>query len=118
MPEIDIEEVKKNAAKKQDEVQTITSQVVDGKTYFYSRYLKKTFSDYGEALQAESVQRQLDDFKSRGLNEYGQNKEDALKSTKIKELNQEKEKLYSEIRALDLEIGQVKRGVYKAKAKK
>jgi hypothetical protein len=118
MPEIDIEEVKKRAQKKKDEVQTITSQVIEGKTYFYSKYLDKHFSDYGEANAAESRQRQIDEYKKQGRNENGQTAEDAEKSKKIKALTARKEKAIEEVRAIDQEIAQVKRGEVKEEKKK
>ncbi len=118
MPEIDMVEVEKQSAKKKDEVQTITAKVVDGKTYFYSKFLNKSYSDYGEANAAESAARQVADYKKQGRNEIGQTPEDAKKASIIKGLLAEKEEILKQLQAVDIEIQLVKRGETSKASKK
>lgn len=110
MPEIDILEVEKQAEKKKEDQRTIIARVIDGKTYFYSKFLNKSFTDYGEANQAETSARLKEDYKRQGKNEFGQTKEDIEKASRIKKLLDERSALMDQVKSIDLAIQKVKRG--------
>lgn len=117
MPTVDLEKLKKEEAKNQDNAPLIEAVKVGDKTLFKGREIEEYFDDYVECITKNQEAARQKHLKSLGLNEHGQSPEQVKRANKVRELIKDKTDLLAEIAEIDQEIALVNQGKARSESK-
>ena len=111
MPELTIEEVKNLEQEKKKREDTDITRERKGDRDVYRTRDGKYFTSSGDALDYVQNQKQQAEFKRLGLNEFGQTKEQAARSEKIKALRVQIDEHQEKIMEFNIKIGRLINGL-------
>jgi hypothetical protein len=118
MPQVNIEELEKEAAKEKASKSEITTKRIGDKTFFKGKVLDKWFDSYDECVNANQDEKRLQEYKALGLNEHGQTPADEAFGKKRRELIEEKNGYLKLASDVDKQIAALKREDFEPKEEK